>query len=323
MNLPPEASVRVPHEAMQAFVSEAGQSVGLPEEKANLLARLLVENDLRGIFSHGTRQIARYAIWLRDGKLNPKSNVTVVKETPVSLLLDGDGGLGYFPAYEGTLRIVEKAKETGMAVLVSRNHGHFGAAGIYARLTLGHDLLTLVTQGFKLDLKPGMPFYEAIGGAPWAFSAPAGEDDSVVLDFRAKHDLFANSPHREAITQMAPGIVFRSIGLGAICQAWGGFLAEAPTHTGSGGDPKLMGALVMAFRIDLFSDPDRFKREMDDYVRQVRALAPLDGFDEAYLPGGPEAARERVYRESGIPVGPEHQTRLEKLGTELGIAVPW
>ena len=44
---------------------------------------------------------------------------------------------------------------------------------------------------------------------------------------------------------------------------------------------------------------------------------------EAYLPGGPEAARERVYRESGIPVGPEHQTRLEKLGTELGIAVPW
>ena len=101
--------------------------------------------------------------------------------------------------------------ETGMAVLVSRNHGHFGAAGIYARLTLGHDLLTLVTQGFKLDLKPGMPFYEAIGGAPWAFSAPAGEEDSVVLDFGAKHDLFANSPHREAIIQMAPGIVFRSI----------------------------------------------------------------------------------------------------------------
>ena len=100
-------------------------------------------------------------------------------------------------------------------------------------------------------------------------------------------------------------------------------MAEAPPHTGSGGDPKLMGALVMSFRIDLFTDPDRFKQEMDDYVRQVRALAPLDGFDEAYLPGGPEAARERVYRESGIPVGQEHRARLEKLGVELGIAVPW
>ena len=76
--------------------------MGLPAEKAELLAGLLTTNDLRGIFSHGTQQIATYAILMRDKKLNNDPQITTVKETPVSVLVDGDGGLGYFPAYEGT-----------------------------------------------------------------------------------------------------------------------------------------------------------------------------------------------------------------------------
>jgi LDH2 family malate/lactate/ureidoglycolate dehydrogenase len=83
------------------------------------------------------------------------------------------------------------------------------------------------------------------------------------------------------------------------------------------------GSLAIAFRIDLFLPPEQFKREMDEYVRRVRALQPLEGFDEAYLPGGVEAARERAYREQGIPVGPEHQERLQELADEFGLQTPW
>jgi hypothetical protein len=32
--------------------------------------------------------------------------------------------------------VIDKALESGVAVLVTRNHGHFGAAGLYSRLTL-------------------------------------------------------------------------------------------------------------------------------------------------------------------------------------------
>ena len=53
------------------------------------------------------------------------------------------------------------------------------------------------------------------------------------------------------------------------------------------------------------------------------ALQPLEGFDEAYLPGGVEAAREREYSEQGIPVGPEHQQRLQELADEFGLTAPW
>jgi L-2-hydroxycarboxylate dehydrogenase (NAD+) len=326
MNLPPEEHIRVSHTALRAFVTEVGQTVGLPADKAGLLAQLLVANDLRGVFSHGTRQIATYARLMRDGKLNAHPEVRVVDETPASLLVDGDGGLGYFPAYEGTQRLIEKVKQGSIGVLLTRNHGHFGAAGLYSRLTLPHDLLCYVTSGHQLHLRPGEPIYDAAGGSPMSFSAPTAAEDPLVLDFGAMHDLYRSSPHRDEIARLAPGLVLRSIGMGAVCQSWGGLLAGVPIDAEraerafSGAN---QGSLVLAFQIALFMPPEQFKREMDAYVRQVRQLQPLEGFDEAYLPGGVETARERSYREEGIPVGPEHQEQLEGVADELGLAVTW
>jgi L-2-hydroxycarboxylate dehydrogenase (NAD+) len=326
MNLPPKEYVTIPHQDLHDFVTAAAQHVGLPAEKADLLATLLVANDLRGVFSHGTTQIATYARLMRDGILNNDPQVHVAKETPVSLLVDGDGGLGYFPAYEGTLRLIDKVKTQGIAVLLTRNHGHFGAAGIYSRLTLPHDLLTFVTSGHQLDLQAGQPIFNAAGGSPMSFSAPAGEENDLVLDFGAMHDLYASSPHRDEIARLAPGSVFRAIGMGAICQSWGGFLAGVPLDTEraqrafSGAN---QGSLVMAFRIDLFLPPEQFKQEMDEYVRRVAQLQPLVGFDESHLPGGIEAAREKEFRSTGVPVGPEHKQRLTTLAEELGIGGPF
>lgn len=326
MNLPPKVSISVPHQALHDFVCKAAQTVGLPADKANLLAELLTANDLRGVFSHGTTQIATYARLMRDGVLNNKPNVHPLRETPVSLLMDGDGGLGYFPAYEGTLTLIEKVKAQGIGILLTRNHGHFGAAGIYSRLTLPHDLLAFVTSGHQLDLQPGQSIFAAAGGSPMSFSAPAGEEEHLVLDFGAIHDMYPSSPYRDAIARLAPGTVFRSIGMGAICQSWGGFLAGVPLdpkraqRTFSGAN---QGSMVMAFRIDLFLGVAEFKREMDDYVRAVRQLLPLEGFDESFLPGGVEAARTKRYQMEGVPVGVEHRSRLEALAQELHIDTPW
>lgn len=326
MNRPPETFIQVPHQALHDFVARASQSVGLPADKAEMLAGLLVANDLRGVFSHGTRQIATYARLMRDGQLNASPNVRVVRETPVSVVVDGDGGLGYFPAYEGTLRAVEKAKETGIAVMQSRNHGHFGAAGIYTRLTLGHDLLTFVTSGHQLKLQAGGPPTSAAGGSPMSFCSPSGREDPLVLDFGAVHDMYPNAPHLQTLAQLAPGTVLRSIGMGGICQSWGGFLAGIPfdearavkAYPGAN-----QGALLITFQIGLFIDPAQFKDEMDAYSQAARRLSPLEGFQKFQLAGQPEAERERAYRAEGVPVGPDHQRRLEELATELAIPTPW
>lgn len=325
MNIPPDDFLATSADELRALVAEIAAASGLPTDRSDQLAALLVGNDLRGVFSHGSRQIATYARLMRDGVLNPDPRPEVVRESPTSLFVDGDGGLGYFPAILGTERVIEKALAGGIAVMATRNHGHFGAAGLYARQTLDHDLLTFVTSGHQLDLQPDRPVFEAAGGSPMAFSAPTDQEDPVVLDFGAMHDLYAGE-QREEITALAPGLVLRSIGLGAFCQSWGGLLTGVPLDPAradrvwSGAN---QGSLVITFRIDLFADPADFKAQMDDYVRTVRELRPIDPAHESFLPGGLEALRERTWSAEGIPIGATHRAELESVAREFGVTTPW
>ena len=326
MNQPPANATRVPHPAMQGFLQQAAIKAGIPHAHADLLSQLLVASDLRGVLSHGSRQMVRYVREITSGGVNPTPDVKVVHETPTSILMDGDGGLGYFPAHEGTLRTIEKAREHGTAAMVTRNHGHIGAAGIYARMTLEHDLLTFVTSGVQLNLRPGDLITRAAGGSPMSFSAPTLHEPPIVLDCGVTHDIQGDPPHRDEIARLAPGLVLRAIGFGAICQAWGGML------TGLSVDPDRpalrfpaahQGAMLFTFRISLFADVDRFKREMDQYVRQTRQLKPLEGTRAAHLPGGIEAEHELAYRRDGIPLNEPHRRELEQLAQDLRIEVPW
>ena len=326
MNIPPDSPLRIPVPDLQDFSTRLGVAAGLAQPRAELLAELLTANDARGVFSHGTRQLATYTRLLREGTLNADPEPTVVRESASTLLLDGDGGLGYFAAHEGTTRLLDKALEADIAVLVTRNHGHFGAAGLYARMTLGHDLLCFVTSGHQLQLAAGDPVYSAAGGSPMAFTAPTDEEDPLVLDFGAMHDLYDGSPFRDQIAANAPGLVHRAIGLGAVCQSWGGLLAGVPLdpdrarRTWSGAN---QGSMVIVLKIAAFLPPEQFKTELDDYVRAVRKLEPFAPGDQSFLPGGIEAARERQAAELGVPVGDEHRLLLTEAAAELGVKPPW
>ncbi len=311
--------MRVGHARLEAFVGGIAEAAGLESAKARLLASLLTANDLRGVVSHGTIQIVAYARLLRDGKLNRSPRIHVVRETPVSLLVDGDGGLGYFPAWEGTSLLCDKAERSGIAVLVTRNHGHFGAAGIYARVPLERGLLTFVTSGHQLNLTGADPIYAAAGGSPMAFSVPS-DTRPIVVDFGCMHDLYAGSPHRDTLATIAPGVVLRSIGLGEICQTWGGMLSglnldpQPPVWKWAGAN---QGALVISFRIDLFTDPARFRREVTRYVERIRTLTPIPGLDESFAAGDIEHHNETAYRRDGIPLAPSAIEAMNELADEL------
>lgn len=108
---------------------------------------------------------------------------------------------------------LDKAEATGIAAIMSRNHGHFGAAGIYARLAVERGLAVYVTSGHQLRLQPGDELNNAAGGSPMAFGVPTNEEPPLVLDFGAMHDLYRDEMH-DQVAECAPGLLLRSIGMG-------------------------------------------------------------------------------------------------------------
>ena len=322
MNKPPADYQSVSADTLRRFGTSVFEAVEMPADKAAFLTNLLVTNDLRGVFSHGTVQITTYAKLFRDGRLTPDSTVTTLSETSTTLVLDGGEGLGYFPCWEAIQRLIPKAKEHSIAVATTRNHGHFGAAGIYAREPLREGLFCFVTSGHQLALQPGDFVMKAAGGSPMAFAIPTGDEPPFVLDFGAAHDLYIGPDKMRTIMELVPSAVLRSYGLGCACQALGGLLCGLPL------DPKdskrerphaNQGSMMIAVDIAALYPLEDFRVEMDAYARAVRAMSPIPGLDEARLPGGVEWDREQRFAAEGVPISPDHARKLRQLSEDYGV----
>jgi L-2-hydroxycarboxylate dehydrogenase (NAD+) len=325
MNRPPDTFTPVSASVMLDFVRAVFEHVGVPTDRAAFLSQCLVDNDLRGVFSHGTRQAVAYVNHFRKGELTPDPEVTIVDESPTTLIVDGGGGLGYYASHLLTTRLVPKAQAMGIAVGITRNHGHFGAAGIYARIPLEQDLFCYVTSGHQLHLTPGQPLMSAAGGSPMAFGLPTQDEPPFVLDFGAIHDMYVGSTHLAELIALAPSTVFRSFGLGNVCQALGGFLCGVPVdparaqRTWSGAN---QGSFIIVVDLNRFMPIAQFKAEMDEYARKIRQMQPLPGYDRALYAGALEWERSRQYAEEGIPVSPRHAEDLKRLAEACQLTPP-
>lgn len=327
MNRVPIDSIRVAAATLRDLVRALAEEAGADEAQAVLLADLLVSNDLRGVFSHGSRQIKDYARLFRDGRLNPRPQVRTISESAATLLVDGDAGLGYFPSWNAAHRLVAKAREVGVGVAVTRNHGHFGGAGLYTRVAAAAGLIGYDTSGHQLLLQPGQGQIQAAGGSPMSFAIPAGEEPPLVLDFGAIHDLYNISEERQKMMlEELPSTLYRSFGLGTVCQVLGGFLGGVPldeSRAVKSFPGANQGALFVFIDPARFIDPAVLARELDEYHRMIAQLEPFGGSGRATLPGRLEWEREREWATEGVPVGTRHREELAEVAAEFGVAVPW
>jgi LDH2 family malate/lactate/ureidoglycolate dehydrogenase len=67
----------------QSFVEGVLIGNGVPPENAAIVAKHLVQADLRGVDTHGMNRIPSYMARVRQGVLDPKATPSLTKLTPV------------------------------------------------------------------------------------------------------------------------------------------------------------------------------------------------------------------------------------------------
>lgn len=318
-NIFPEHGIRVPAHAMQTFIAALFGRAGLTGEEARLLAKILTANDLRCIFSHGTCAAKQYLHLLRTGGINPRPQLKVVHEAAGALVLDGDGGLGYFPCWRGTEQIIAKAKECGSAVLTTRNHHHFGAAGNYTRLAVEQDCIGIAASNNRTERDPEKPIYSTVTASPLSLAVPTQDQPPLVLDmgsgilrFDAEQFVADNRPF------------FKTMGLSNLVQVLGGAVAGIYLDACTQG-PWIanQGAFIAVFDTDHLMPGGQLQREVDRYVGEARLMQPVPGTERAELAGGNEWAWEHENSKAGIPLSDAHRTLLEELATDWNIEAPF
>ena len=318
-NAPPEHGIRVPAAAMRAFMEKLFARAGLAPEDGELLGGILTGCDLRCVFTHGTQAAASYLRHLRDGEINPRPRIKVVHEAPGALVLDGDGGLGYFPCWRGTEQIIAKAKSCGSAVLTTRNHHHFGAAGIYTRQAIGHGCIGLAASNHRTERPAEQPVHRAIANSPLSIGVPARQQPPLVLDMGSSIldvDQAISSGHFRSL--------FKALGLSNAVQILGGAAAGIYLESCRRG-PWIanQGSFIAVFDGNQLMPPGQLQDQVDRYLREARAMQPVPGREGAELAGGLEWNWERQNRRTGIPVGDHHLHALEEVAGEWDVESPF
>src|SRR5215469_4041833 len=156
---------------------------GMPEDNAEITADILGWADLHGVDSHGMSMLPGYDRHRRNGRVRMDARPEIVKETAVSALIDGGGGLGHVPAHFAMQVAIDKAKLAGMAIAVVRNSAHFGATGYYTLMAAKAGLIGIAcTSASSIQVAPTFGKEAKLGTDPWSFAAPTGDDRPFLLD---------------------------------------------------------------------------------------------------------------------------------------------
>ena len=156
---------------------------GMQEEAAASTAEIMSWADLHGIDTHGISMVPPYDERRRAGRIDMRARPTVVRETPVSALIDGGGGLGHANARRAMELAIDKAKSTGIGVAAVRNSAHFGACGFYALMAVEAGLIGMVTTSASgIQVSPTFGAQARLGTDPIAFAAPGKPGEPFLLD---------------------------------------------------------------------------------------------------------------------------------------------
>ena len=161
---------------------------------------MLLESDRRGIESHGCNRFKPiYIDRIVKGTLLPKTQLEIVKETPTTIVMDAHDGMGMVAAHAMMEKLIQKAKECGMAGGAIRNSTHYGIAGYWTDMAAKQGLIAVTGTNARPSIAPTFGVENMLGTNPLTFSLPTDEEFPFCLDCatsivqRGKIEFYARS----------------------------------------------------------------------------------------------------------------------------------
>jgi LDH2 family malate/lactate/ureidoglycolate dehydrogenase len=166
-----------------SFMKEAFMKLGVPEEDAFICADVLAESDRRGIESHGVNRFKPIYVDRILAKIQkPITEITLLKETATTAVLDGGDGMGMVVSYKAMNLAIEKARKYGMGMVTVRNSTHYGIAGYYVSMAEKAGMIGMTGTNARPSIAPTFGVENMLGTNPLTIGFPTDEEFPFVLD---------------------------------------------------------------------------------------------------------------------------------------------
>jgi LDH2 family malate/lactate/ureidoglycolate dehydrogenase len=244
----------------------------------------------------------------------------VLRESPVSLALDGGNNVGMLALFHAAEATIQKAAAQGMALVSVADAWMSGRSAYYVEMIAKAGLVAIHTAASSRLVAPPGGVEAVLGTNPVAIAIPSSRGP-IVLDMGTSAFMMTDVLMRERLGEPLPeGVAigpggepttdaalarrgallpfggYKGFGLALMVQALG-VLAGSGSEQASD-----YGYLFVAFRPDLLAPADVFDRRVSELVERVKATPRQAGVDEIRIPSERAfRARERALR-GGIEI---------------------
>ena len=177
-----DKSVYVPVQKLVDFMVDALVAMTIPLDEAKIIADVLITSDLWGVRSHGVAHLKMYYERMKNGLQLPTTNITVVKDTPTTAVLDGGNGMGMVVGYNAMKMAIQKARQFGLGAVAVRNSSHYGVAGYYPLMAEKEGMVGLSVTNAHPSTAPTFGVRPMLGTNPIAVAAPTDEAFPFMYD---------------------------------------------------------------------------------------------------------------------------------------------
>ncbi len=320
---------------------DAFQKFGFSEEDAKIITEVLLLSDLYGIESHGVQRMVRYHKSIEKGMIKVGAKPEIVFETGVSAVVDGHDGMGQVIGRMCMEMAIEKAKASGVGIVVARESNHYGIAGYYAKMACDEGLIGLSFTNSEAIMVPTHGRMAMLGSNPIACAMPAEPydflfDASTTVVTRGKLEMYnkmgkplpegwaldkdgkgsTNAPDVLAniIAKNGGGIMplggameilgsHKGYGYGMLCEIFTSILSQGMTsnHAMQGSKGGISHGFI-AIDPAFFGNPEMIKNHMSNYMKEIRESPKAEGCQRIYTHGEKEVENMQRIKREGIPV---------------------
>ena len=302
-------TIRVSEAEARRIGERALRAVGYTQEDAGIVVDQLVDNALCGYRFASLPRILTIAADQRT--YVERQPITVVRQTPLSALVDGGNQVGYIAAFRGAEIAAEKAKASGIAMVGVYNSFYSGRNAFFVEHIVKQGLVAIHSSSARPHVLPPGGTAPALGTNPFCVGFPSANGPviydigtasvmwgEVLLMARLGHELPEGTgfdkdgkPTRDAAKAAEGGVSafggHKGFGLSFAIQALG-LLAGAALTSGNVTD---YGFLVIAMDPAVMLGAGQFEVQMAELVERVKTTPKQAGVDEIRIPS------ERAFRE--------------------------
>ncbi len=175
----------IPFDQLEAFMVDVFTGIGVPEADARICADVLIAADKRGIDSHGIGRLKPiyYNRIVNDGIQRPVTEFEVVRDKGGTAVVDGHHGMGMVIAKRCMQMAIDKAREHGIGMVVTRNSTHYGIAGYYVMMACAQNMIGMTCTNARPSIAPTFGVENMLGTNPLVFGMPTDEPFIFTNDY--------------------------------------------------------------------------------------------------------------------------------------------